>query len=141
MGSAADVDKAVTAARRAFESYSQTTREERIALLQKIIAAYQAKYDEIAEDDLAARWARRSGCRRPRRPRSVVGHFNQTIEVLKSFEFEEKRGKTQIVARAGRRLRPDHAVELADQPDRVQGRAGARGGLHDRAEADAKSRR
>ena len=30
MGSAADVDKAVAAARRAFESYSRTSREERL---------------------------------------------------------------------------------------------------------------
>src|SRR5262245_1572415 len=36
LGTAADVDKAVTAARRAFETWSKTTREERIALLQKI---------------------------------------------------------------------------------------------------------
>ena len=49
MGSAADVDKAVTAARRAFETYSRTTREERIALLQKIMAAYQAKFGKPLE--------------------------------------------------------------------------------------------
>ena len=33
LGSKADVDKAVAAAKRAFETYSQTTREERVALL------------------------------------------------------------------------------------------------------------
>src|ERR1041384_8341192 len=48
LGSKADVDKAVAAARRAFESFSQTTKEERIALIQKIMAAYQKRYDEIA---------------------------------------------------------------------------------------------
>src|ERR1700722_20429285 len=35
VGSKADVDKAVAAARRAFETYSQTSREERVALLTK----------------------------------------------------------------------------------------------------------
>ena len=41
LGSKADVDKAVAAAKRAFETYSQTSREERIALLEKIIAIYK----------------------------------------------------------------------------------------------------
>src|SRR5579871_2550935 len=49
LGSKADVDKAVKAARRAFESFSRTTREERLALLGKIVAAYQKRYGEIAE--------------------------------------------------------------------------------------------
>src|ERR1700712_4012949 len=48
LGSKADVDKAVAAARRAFETWSQTTREERIAMLDKIIAAYKGKFQEIA---------------------------------------------------------------------------------------------
>ena len=39
-------------------------------------------------------------------------------------------------ARAGRRRRLHHAVELPAAPDRVQGRAGARGGLHGRAQAE-----
>ncbi len=38
-------------------------------------------------------------------------------------------------ARAHRRVRADHAVELADQPDRAQGLPGARGRLHDGAQA------
>ncbi len=37
MGSAADVDKAVDAARRAFESWSVTTREERLAALERLL--------------------------------------------------------------------------------------------------------
>ena len=40
VGSKADVDNAVAAARRAFETFSVTTREERVALLEKIIAVY-----------------------------------------------------------------------------------------------------
>ena len=49
VGSKADVDKAVTAARRAFESFSMTSREERVALLEKIIAVYKTKYQAITE--------------------------------------------------------------------------------------------
>ncbi|MCA1748407.1 MAG: aldehyde dehydrogenase family protein, partial [Parasphingopyxis sp.] len=40
LGSQADVDKAVTAARRAFESFSQTSVEERVELLERIAEEY-----------------------------------------------------------------------------------------------------
>ena len=66
MGSAEDVDRAVKAARRAFETYSRTTREERIALLEKIISVFKAQQDELATT-IARKSARRSGCRKPRR--------------------------------------------------------------------------
>ena len=49
LGSPADVDKAVAAARKAFDSFSQTSVEERLALLGKIVEIYQTRYDEIAE--------------------------------------------------------------------------------------------
>ena len=48
MGSAADVDKAVRAARAAFASYSQTTVAERVALLERVIAEYQKRYADMA---------------------------------------------------------------------------------------------
>src|SRR5215212_406217 len=48
LGGAADVDKAVKAARRAFESFSQTSREERIDLLQRILAEYQKRFGDLA---------------------------------------------------------------------------------------------
>src|ERR1700737_2413824 len=47
LGSKADVDKAVAAARRAFESFSQTSREERVALLGKIIEVYKTRMKDI----------------------------------------------------------------------------------------------
>ena len=49
LGTSADVDKACTAARKAFASYSETSPEERLALLMKIIEAYQSRYEEMAE--------------------------------------------------------------------------------------------
>ena len=48
LGNAADVDKAVAAARAAFPAWSQSTREERLALLERIVAAYKEHYKEIA---------------------------------------------------------------------------------------------
>src|SRR5215471_19676068 len=47
LGSKADVDKAVTAAKRAFETYSHTSREERVALLSKVIEVYKGRMKEI----------------------------------------------------------------------------------------------
>ena len=48
MGSAQDVDRAVAAARRAFDGYSRTSADERRALLEKILASYKAHFEEIA---------------------------------------------------------------------------------------------
>ena len=49
LGSEADIDRAVKAARDAFISYSQTSFETRIELLQNLITEYNKRYDEIAE--------------------------------------------------------------------------------------------
>ncbi|HEX8622058.1 MAG TPA: aldehyde dehydrogenase family protein, partial [Allosphingosinicella sp.] len=49
MGGAEDVDRAVAAARAAFPSYSETSREQRLELLQNIAAEYQKRYADIAE--------------------------------------------------------------------------------------------
>jgi len=49
MGSADDVDLAVKAARRAFQSFSKTSKQERINLLQRILEVYKTRYDEMAE--------------------------------------------------------------------------------------------
>jgi aldehyde dehydrogenase (NAD+) len=49
LGSVDDVDLAVKAARRAFQSYSRTSKQDRIGLLQRILAVYKTHYDEMAE--------------------------------------------------------------------------------------------
>lgn len=48
MGTAADVDRAVAAAKTAFESYSLTSVEERLTLLENLLAIYKRRYDEMA---------------------------------------------------------------------------------------------
>src|SRR5579862_9708736 len=47
MGSSRDADKAVEAARRAFDGFAQTSREERRALLEKILTVYRKRYADI----------------------------------------------------------------------------------------------
>ncbi|MES2342937.1 MAG: aldehyde dehydrogenase family protein, partial [Pseudomonadota bacterium] len=48
LGSAADVDKAVMAARKAFPAWSQTSREERLEVLGRILAEYQKRFGDLA---------------------------------------------------------------------------------------------
>ena len=95
LGTADDVDAAVKAARGAFESFSQTTREERIALLERIIKVYQSRMQQVAaaiSDEMGApiKFALRA------QAGSGLGHFAATLAVLKEFEFEESIGTTQI---------------------------------------------
>ena len=95
LGSAKDVDLAVAAAKRAFESYSQTTREQRLALLQSVAAAYGKRLEELAktisQEMGAPFWLSKAA-----QATSGLGQVLETIKVLESYEFEELRGTTMI---------------------------------------------
>ena len=96
MGGAKDVDLAVAAARRAFDGYSRTTPVERLALLERVLAAYKAHYDEIAlaiSTEMGAPITLAKGAQ----TRIGVGQISAMIEVLKTFKFEELRGNTRLV--------------------------------------------
>lgn len=96
LGSATDVDKAVAAAKQAFPSYSQTSVEERIALLQKVVAGYQKKLKEIGQtisDEMGAPLGLANAAQAP----AGLGHFMSAIEILKKYPFEEKRGGTGLI--------------------------------------------
>jgi aldehyde dehydrogenase (NAD+) len=95
-GSAADVDKAVKAARKAFETYSQTSREERIDLLQRILAEYQKRFGDIAHAITEEMGAPASLAQRAQAPIGMA-HLATGIEVLKNFKFEEDRGATHLI--------------------------------------------
>src|SRR5262245_2085984 len=47
LASKADVDKAVAAARRAFDSFSRTSKDERVALLSRIAEVYKKRMKDI----------------------------------------------------------------------------------------------
>ena len=96
LGSAADVDRAVKAARVAFESYSRTTREERLELLQRIIGAYQARLGEMAEIISLEMGAPLSLAQTAQAP-SALAHFAKMLEVLSSYAFVENRDSTRIL--------------------------------------------
>ena len=95
-GSAADVDKAVAAAKKAFETFSKTSREERIELLQRVLAEYQKRFGDIANAITEEMGAPASLAQRAQAPVGMM-HISTGIEVLKNFKFEEDRGPTRIV--------------------------------------------
>jgi len=96
LGSAADVDRAVKAARAAFPAYSRTTKDERIALLQRIIDSYKARYDDIAKA-ISLEMGAPATLATKAQAATGLGHLNQMIAVLKDYEFEQMQGKTRII--------------------------------------------
>jgi len=96
LGSAKDVDRAVAAARAAFETFSRSKKEERVALLQDIIRVYQKRYEEIART-ISTEMGAPIWLSKAAQAATGIAHLNQTIEVLKAYEFGELRGSTLIV--------------------------------------------
>jgi len=96
LGSKADVDKAVAAARRAFETFSQTTKEERLALLQKIVEVYQKRYGDIVEA-ISREMGAPLGLSKNAQAAMGVAHLTTAMKVLKDFEFQKVQGTTAVV--------------------------------------------
>lgn len=95
MGSEADVNKAVAAARRAFESYSRTSRQERVELLESCVAVYKKYYNDIADairEEMGAPKDFAAGAQ----AFCGQGHLQEAVSVLKTFAFEEDMGEHRI---------------------------------------------
>ena len=96
LGTPADVDKAVDAARRAFETWSQSSIDERKALLGRIIAEYKARIPDLAKSmsqEMGAPMALASAAQAP----TGLAHFATTLKALDDFPFEETIGKAKVV--------------------------------------------
>ncbi len=95
LGSAADVDKAVAAARKAFPSWSQTSVTERLELLETIQAEYLRRETELGEaitEEMGAPMSLSCGFH----TLLGKGHLSTAIEILREFKFEEERGVSLI---------------------------------------------
>ena len=95
LASEADVNKAVAAARNAFSSYSQTSVDFRIALLETILGQYEARLPEIAtliSEEMGAPMSLANAAQAP----SGMAHFAQALEVLKTYEFETRKSSTLL---------------------------------------------
>jgi aldehyde dehydrogenase (NAD+) len=93
LGAKADVDAAVAAARKAFPAFSETTREERLALQQKIMEVYQQHYDEMAElistEMGAPLWLSKAA-----QAAAPMGHMGAIMQVLSQYQFDVMQGST-----------------------------------------------
>ena len=94
-GSKADADKAVAAAKAAFTSFSQTTKQERLDILKRLLAAYNDRIEEFgkiisqemgAPLDMAISDQAGTG----------TGHLAQMIKTLEEFDFDYMQGQTKI---------------------------------------------
>ena len=95
MGSARDVDAAVRAARNAFASYSASSREDRLGLLEAVVQQYQKR-----EEDLAETISREVGAplwlSKVAQVAAGLGHVKEAIRILRDYAFEEPGGSALI---------------------------------------------
>ncbi|WP_323012786.1 aldehyde dehydrogenase family protein [Devosia sp.] len=96
MGSAADVDRAVAAARRAFAEFGFSERGARLELLERILRVYRQR-----ADDLARAISQEMGAPLPFARDSQVGsgdgHLEKLIEVLRDYRFEHRKGTSMVL--------------------------------------------
>ncbi|MBX9797772.1 aldehyde dehydrogenase family protein [Sphingomonas sp.] len=96
LGSTADVDKAVAAARRAFDRFAQTSVAERAALLERIIEVYKTRMPDLARavsEEMGAPIGFATAAQVP----AGLGHFVNTLKALVDFPFEERLGRAKVV--------------------------------------------
>ncbi len=96
LGSEADVDKAVAAARTAFESFSRTTVEERVALIDRILAEYKNRAGDMAEA-ISLEMGAPISLAKTAQVGSGLGHLMSAANALKEFQFEERIGNSLVV--------------------------------------------
>ncbi|WP_321912224.1 aldehyde dehydrogenase family protein [Paraburkholderia sp. J11-2] len=96
MGGPEDVERAVAAARAAFPAWSRTSRDTRLALLERVAQCYKARMADLAaavtEEMGAPSWLSRE-----LHVPAGLGQIATTIAALKDFPFEIRRGSTSIV--------------------------------------------
>jgi aldehyde dehydrogenase (NAD+) len=95
-GRAADVDRAVAAAKAAFPGFARTSKAERMELLKTILAIYERRMDEIAQA-CAHEMGAPIGFAKDAQAFVGQAHFKALIQVFEDFEFTEKRGTTLVV--------------------------------------------
>ena len=96
LGSVADVDRAVAAARTAFAGYTSTPVAERIALLKRILEVYVAREDDFVDAISTEMGAPLSWAREAQVWAGRV-HIESTIKAAEQFHWEEMRGSTRII--------------------------------------------
>ncbi|TCN22763.1 aldehyde dehydrogenase family protein [Sinorhizobium americanum] len=96
IGSAADAQKAIAAARSAFSSFSQTPKEERVELLKRILTILKRRNDELG-DIISREMGAPLVMARSQQAALGAAHFEQTIKAFETFAFDYMQGTTRIV--------------------------------------------
>ncbi len=99
LGDAVDVERAVAAAKAAFPAWSVSTREERLAVLERMLAVYKRRSEDMAQ---AISLEMGSPIARARDSQSWAGlaHLEEMIAVLRGFSFEGPEGDVYITREA-----------------------------------------
>jgi len=92
LGGEADTNAAVAAAKRAFWDWSATSKHERVALVEKILAAYQARIGEMAEAISLEMGAPVDLAKTQQAP-AGLGHIQNFLRAVKDFEFDRPLGE------------------------------------------------
>ncbi|NQY63948.1 MAG: aldehyde dehydrogenase family protein [Alteromonadaceae bacterium] len=95
LGTALDVDLAVSAAKQALNTWSQTSREQRLAYLDRIIVLYEERMDEMAKA-ITTEMGAPMGMSLEEQAAVGVTHIQTTRKVLETYLFEETKGITHI---------------------------------------------
>ena len=96
LGTQADVDKAVAAARKAFDGFSQTSPDERADLLDRIVEAYKARIPDLAKA-VSQEMGAPIGFAQAAQAPAGLGHIMGAVKALREFTFSEQVGKARVV--------------------------------------------
>lgn len=96
LGNKTDVDKAVAAARRAFEDYRNTAVSDRVALLNEILKGMQARRTDLIEAIMAEMGSPRKFAEEAQ-VASGLAHVEAMLSILPEFAFSEDRGTSRVV--------------------------------------------
>jgi aldehyde dehydrogenase (NAD+) len=96
LGSEQDVELAANAAHRAFRTYSQSSREQRIEIFEALIEEYKNRYDDLVEAIIMEMGAPRTFAKNAQ-VACGLEHLETALKALRAFEFEEKITQSTIV--------------------------------------------
>jgi aldehyde dehydrogenase (NAD+) len=99
LGEREDVDRAVAAAVRAFPSFSFSSREERLALLGRVVDAFKSRFDDLAAA-MTLEMGAPAALSREAQAASGLAHLENMMEALARFSFEERRGSSLVTKEA-----------------------------------------
>ena len=92
LGNKEDVDHAVSSAKKAYSSWSFSTKEERIKLLEKLYENYKKRWEDIA-DAITTEMGAPKDFATKLQAGTGAAHLKSFIRYLKNFEFEKPLGE------------------------------------------------